>query len=236
MPQWTSQTARWAAEDLTTLATEWAHASALTEPGRERAWHHPIPTETQREAAAATAMADRAGKHHNARLGLTAVGDAPAPANLAVIHAMTTAATLIETLAAELRTWAGLGPIAPWIDRPAGGTEADARFRVARDWLTRGIHTVAGAELDHAAATIRRALRALTAVTNPMPYTRALHAPCPLCDRVALRAHLDAPDRRDWWVSCHAPGCPGHWAWAEWGALSDRLGVDVWTVVEGASG
>lgn len=235
MRPWTSQSARWAAEDLAQMATEWDHAAALLEPGRERSWHRPVPTEEQRQIEAAHVRADRAGKAENARRGLTAVGEAPAPLRLHVLEAMTRAAAPIEALAADLRTRAGLGPLTMWRDPPAGRTEADVRFRAARDWLaTAGIHTVAGDELVDVAASIRRALRRLTAVTNPAPFTRALHAPCPVCDRRALRAHLDADDRRSWTVVCHAPDCRAMWPWAEWGTLSDVLGVDVLDTLEGA--
>lgn len=122
--------ARWAAEDLARLATEWDRAGVLLEPGNERAWNQRHPTAAQQAQANADRRADRDALVAAAKAGVKTLPSAPTPVDLRVVEAMRDALWAVAELAGEIRNTLNLAPIpaADVLPEPAPVTD-----RIPRD-------------------------------------------------------------------------------------------------------
>lgn len=188
--------------------------------------------------------------------GTTPVGESPAPGRVQVLDALWQAQRLVIEAASMLRRARGLGPLGISRDAMLKATNADVPLSdvlMVKAWASLRVELdVATPEaVDEAAKLIRRALQLVRQAEGDVERTAKIKAPCILCNRMSLRAHIDDPDRRRWYVQCHAAGCreapgqcekcdagvlhPQRWPWSSWEALGVALGIDVLAALEGAA-
>lgn len=202
----------------------------------------------------------RFGQRHVGSLvevsGATPVGESPAPGRVPIMDAMWEAQWRIVRLVAWLRSRRGLRPSqlsrkAVLAADVAGVPLWEVLMVRAWDQLAVELDVASTADIDEAAAELRRTLHLIRRAEGDVERTRKIKADCTVCGRKSLRAHIDATDRHQWYVQCHAPRCreePGlcqacdddkqhhhRWFWDSWTALGAALGVDVFEAMEGAA-
>lgn len=199
---------------------------ALT-PGTRKPWAQRELSDNERERLDAEAFRDRAAREQNAKRGLSALGESPAPLRVGVVDAAAAVESGLVELERTVCAWLGLTPLAgaslaDRIGRLVGLLDRIASLPELSGWFSR-----------EAARLVRIARHAV----GDTPQIRRLDARCPICDCRSLRAipekEIVACTNAD--CTCTDEGCRCHrdppqrhiWRHAQWPWLAQLLDQDL---------
>lgn len=146
--------------------------------GTGRRWNERDLTEDERERQDARARQERAYKEWNAKRGFSALGDARAPLDLAVLDAIAGIAGGVIAIETTVCEWLAITPL-------AGATPQERITRLIG--LLSRIEALdeLAAWVDTEAARLNRWARRAIGDSEPVHKIRAR---CPICDAMSLRA------------------------------------------------
>lgn len=231
------------------IRAAWPILADRLQPGREHREDR-APEPAALAARDRLLVAERADRWRLVRDRTTPTGQIDAPVVVDVVDVRAQVDRVVGEVAVELWRVAYGEPLQTY------ATRIDERVPAALSVITSASRRVRHVPLlldaaDRLAAVAAVAERAAGTYTPPLPLRGRS---CPACGSESLRMRRDAPNPAEWVVECRRPactcrsgwcGCRGvairpveaigrrHvWARAEWGALSELVGVDLGNLAE----